>query len=111
MRTLEIMSGFKDIKRQFELYCPEVRTVGNLRLWFSIKQDGLYVHNYKNHSQQMLIVRVNEKNFANGLINLEKNSSGRNLIQWALKNTKSKKTGDVAKILNDEFTLCGSFII
>jgi hypothetical protein len=103
MQSYEIILGFSDIKKQLINKCGLNKSVQELVIWFSQRENEIYVHDNANHNANMLIALVvggDNKYY------LEANSFGLRTVIYYL----SEPLGEnekYAEILNEGYKLLG----
>ncbi len=55
MQTYQIVSGFSDIKSELRRKARIKKPLSELRLWFSLSEGVLYVHDYSDHMCSIVI--------------------------------------------------------
>jgi hypothetical protein len=104
MQSLHIIGGFSDIKSQFIKKYYLERAPVKLRLWFSIEDQIVYVHDYKYHNKCMMVAVFD------GLVYESRIDIDRvkRLVNYAFDLSKNKNN-DIADELNNLYASHGAF--
>jgi hypothetical protein len=107
MEQIEFVSGFKDLKTQLQIKCNLQKPLEEIYLWFSDINGDLYVHDYEDHKQSLLLAITNDKKRK---IYLAANGPAKKLIDYVIVDfKKSTIWQSEAEELNHLFKLHGSF--
>jgi hypothetical protein len=55
VESIQIKNGFSDLKDDFRTRLRIQKSMNNLRLWFSVSNGEVYVHDYSNHYANMIL--------------------------------------------------------
>jgi hypothetical protein len=106
MQNLEMISGFNEIKSRLLKKYPDLELQDNLRLWFSIELNVLFVHAFHDHSLNMALAIPEPPNIK---IFLPRNSHGYNLILNNYDESQGDKTTTFFEIMNSTYRLYGTY--
>jgi hypothetical protein len=110
MQSVEFISGFTDLKKQFAFKAAGHKDINDFYLWFTELNGDIYVHDYENHDLNMLIAFYNSKNELKIL--LAPNGPAFKLINQIVEAKRFR--GDTKKVsnqLNSLFRLFGTYPI
>jgi hypothetical protein len=101
--TIEIMSGFTNIRAEFRTKLKITKPAYELALWFTFNNEILYVHDMEEHKISMALASLVSKEQNNWKIYLKPNSAGEALIRKAV----LEENYPVHTILNEWYSLTG----
>jgi hypothetical protein len=79
----QILNGFSDIKFELRNRTQTQKSMADLRLWFSLKDEMLYVHDYHEHEIRIIIAIKSKLGWT---IKLDPRTFGHKLIFEAINN-------------------------
>jgi hypothetical protein len=103
MQSYQIIAGFSDIKSELRIRAKTNKEMAKLRLWFSMSNDILYVHDFDHHKCcfAIAIKRDGEWN-----VRLDNRTFGHKLI---LETTRELPTDKIVEKLRNQYDIYGTF--
>lgn len=103
MQVHHLIAGFSDIKSDFLIKTRTTKQLENLKLWFSFKDNILYVHDYDDHNTNMVLARYNvEKNL--WTVYLRSTNYGEKVVQYIIGQSCAN---NIAENLNEKYRSYG----
>jgi hypothetical protein len=103
LQDYQIVSGFSDIKSELRTKSEIKKSLSEIRLWFSLEGDVLYVHDYDDHEKCIALAIQSSKGW---VVFLGKGKSGFRLLEYVFSRVTFVQ---VPEELNEQYKLYGYF--
>ena len=103
MQSMQIVSGFSDLKRQFRLKVASDKSFADLRFHFTAENEFLAMHDFQNH-RSLMVLALYKPEARTWRIFVEDPSLGMNLIKYV---TSSGDSAAALKLTRELYQLYG----